>query len=795
VSNLISLTEQTASDGEVFALGENGSVPKGQLRRFIKIMAPVLDEMKGLIDAMQNMTNVDTTDIDYLPYMAALLGLQYNSDIPTAQAREEIKQTVPWNKRKGTKEGCAIHGYRITKLQTVIEEFVYSIKTSNRTYTFSANVTPVSTSLSFGLPGDLTAYSYDYDQKSILVPGNQYSSDDNTGTPVLNHESVRAIDGREDTSWISSTLPGWWSYDFGSLSGTCSTGVTGTCSTNGLYVTGSGFDGFAGNIIINGVSYAITSVIDSNNLTIATSAGIHTNVTFSMGNVVTWISGTPFTGFSGSLYINGSPYTVMSVVSQTRLILTSNAPALTVASFTIDRRILPATVRVLAGLGLKDFSLQWSSSHSIIGTCTTNVIGSAYVVTHVSGDIFTGLSGSVNINGTFYAITSIAPNGLTMNLLVSAGIQLTPVPFENIWNDVEILRYGEDATSVDYVGTVNSSLPQVVGFRLSFVSSSPAPKVLEITGTDSSGPTTLSYQARVGDTNISVSSVVFSAGEYIKISASGYPSTYAKVSAIEGDYVTLSCPLRQAYPMAATVQGLTTLLKTVGVHGVCDTSVSGTDYIVTLVTGSAFTGLSGSITINGIQYTILSVTGPTSLKLTTSAGTQNGVGFQTPDYTVDSTNSTVTIIAGSTFTAGNGILLDYTALGDRSTIGTWHDYDIDPTFVNPHRYWRIYVESVWHGSNPEINEIQIIPNCQFFPTLYRSNRIGYYIQYDGSTAITESMIDKLERTFPTAVPLGITAVPIVVDALNGEVATTLGYSETYSDTITGPSVFWPMALP
>jgi len=205
--DLTSLVPVAASDGEVFNPAEDGSVKYGQLRRFLKIFGPKFDEIKGLLDAMPVMIDVDQTDADFLPLMAALVGVQFNQELPISQQREEIKGAVQWYKRKGTVVGCRIHGYRISRLQTDIVEFWKNIKTSSRQYSVSADNQGTAATV-FRLPGDQTAFSYDYAWQDTLRRGAEYTSGS-----VVGHEAWRALDNREDTSWVADTVsPAWWAY-------------------------------------------------------------------------------------------------------------------------------------------------------------------------------------------------------------------------------------------------------------------------------------------------------------------------------------------------------------------------------------------------------------------------------------------------------------------------------------------------------------------------------------------------------------------------------------------------------
>lgn len=206
---LRSLTPQTDAAGEVFNLHEDGSVKKGQLRRWLKMFAPKFDELKGLLEGIRVMIDIDHTDEKTLPLIAKIVGVDFNREIPLPQARQEVKDAVPWYKRKGTTVGCRIHGFKITRLQTDIEEFVFRIRTSGRTYSFSANPWEDNQALLHGLPGDKTAYSYDFDYKSVLTLAGS-----NASSELAGHDAWRAQDKSEATSWKGNATPQTWWHDF-----------------------------------------------------------------------------------------------------------------------------------------------------------------------------------------------------------------------------------------------------------------------------------------------------------------------------------------------------------------------------------------------------------------------------------------------------------------------------------------------------------------------------------------------------------------------------------------------------
>jgi predicted secreted protein len=85
--------------------------------------------------------------------------------------------------------------------------------------------------------------------------------------------------------------------------------------------------------------------------------------------------------------------------------------------------------------------------------------------------------------------------------------------------------------------------------------------------------------------------------------------------------------------LAVSGKGTSFFIQSALISGVVATSGTGVTYTsgTNFVTGSSWVGQ--QITINGVIYTIASVTSTTALVLTASAGTQTGVNYSFPAYT------------------------------------------------------------------------------------------------------------------------------------------------------------------
>jgi len=190
------------STGEYFNLDETGE-KKGPLQRYLKTIGYVLDEAKGLLDAFPVMIDVDNTDPMFLAPMGKLVGINFNDDISTTQAREEIKKAVPWYKRKATHSGNELYGYMISRVNCLSRAFVDNVLISTRstnslkyTYNESVDTSDPEKRYLYDLPGDITGFSEDYVHKSYMTPREVTASSAQTG-----HDAVFAVDQSEQSSW------------------------------------------------------------------------------------------------------------------------------------------------------------------------------------------------------------------------------------------------------------------------------------------------------------------------------------------------------------------------------------------------------------------------------------------------------------------------------------------------------------------------------------------------------------------------------------------------------------------
>gem|GEM_PF-4215012 len=159
VPDRLALTETTASDGEVFDLGEDGSKLRGSLERFLMLFGPALDEAKGLAEYLQYIIDVDTVDSDFLQVMGKLVGVDVDVLLPIPQQREQIRRAVPTYRRKGTLPGFVLAGFSTIGLTPVLNEFVFNIMWSNSVpWSDQIGVTKVAVDLAAGASASVDVY-------------------------------------------------------------------------------------------------------------------------------------------------------------------------------------------------------------------------------------------------------------------------------------------------------------------------------------------------------------------------------------------------------------------------------------------------------------------------------------------------------------------------------------------------------------------------------------------------------------------------------------------------------------
>lgn len=74
----------------------------GDLRAFLAIPAETLDEIRGLIDRLPDIWNVDACDPQFLPLLAAIVGYSFDETLDPDTQRREIAEIIEHYRRKGS---------------------------------------------------------------------------------------------------------------------------------------------------------------------------------------------------------------------------------------------------------------------------------------------------------------------------------------------------------------------------------------------------------------------------------------------------------------------------------------------------------------------------------------------------------------------------------------------------------------------------------------------------------------------------------------------------------------------
>lgn len=107
---------------EVYNFGENGTIRRGELQRFLRLFGPMLDEPKGLLDCLLNQLDVDEACIPNLAHIAGLLGLDLNFELSPRNMRNEVRLQVEFLKQKGTKPGLIARLRSVSGVTGIIVE-------------------------------------------------------------------------------------------------------------------------------------------------------------------------------------------------------------------------------------------------------------------------------------------------------------------------------------------------------------------------------------------------------------------------------------------------------------------------------------------------------------------------------------------------------------------------------------------------------------------------------------------------------------------------------------------------
>lgn len=116
---------------EVFNIGEDGTVLKGPLRRLLKIIGPMLDEPKALLDCLTDQLDVDDATLGNLRHLATLLGLELNTELSPEKQRNEVRLQVEFLKLKGSIPGIQARLRSVSGLTAEVRELCHDVFITN----------------------------------------------------------------------------------------------------------------------------------------------------------------------------------------------------------------------------------------------------------------------------------------------------------------------------------------------------------------------------------------------------------------------------------------------------------------------------------------------------------------------------------------------------------------------------------------------------------------------------------------------------------------------------------------
>jgi len=174
----LEVTSDADFDGEYRNIGEDGTVKRGELERFLRIFETLYARVMGGVAFYDALIDVDDTLPDFLALIADLVGVTFNRDISIQRARAEVRNAVPIYKIKGTLESLEIIGRSVTSLANVVaDEVVKHILVSNRVDRLSAQPSNPEIVQIFNLPNDPTGFSMELYNESTQEEAPMYSPD------------------------------------------------------------------------------------------------------------------------------------------------------------------------------------------------------------------------------------------------------------------------------------------------------------------------------------------------------------------------------------------------------------------------------------------------------------------------------------------------------------------------------------------------------------------------------------------------------------------------------------------
>jgi len=104
---------------EVYSESDNS----GDLKAFLSVIGPTLDELKARMDGIPGLVSPGECPPDFLGYLAALVGAEYDSTSNPSPQRQRIREAIERYRRRGTTEGLSMELARLGWHGEITETF------------------------------------------------------------------------------------------------------------------------------------------------------------------------------------------------------------------------------------------------------------------------------------------------------------------------------------------------------------------------------------------------------------------------------------------------------------------------------------------------------------------------------------------------------------------------------------------------------------------------------------------------------------------------------------------------
>lgn len=165
-------TEATLSGGSLIHIGEDGTIPRGQLERFLRLVGAELDTIHFVIDQLPTMLHAETTLQAFLAHMAELLNWETNFELPVERQRQEVLSAVTIYKRKGTAPAIEAYARTITACEVRVWPFVRNVLIANRLDRLSGVPNDPVERARYGLPDSKMGHSVSFGLNPPYNPTN-----------------------------------------------------------------------------------------------------------------------------------------------------------------------------------------------------------------------------------------------------------------------------------------------------------------------------------------------------------------------------------------------------------------------------------------------------------------------------------------------------------------------------------------------------------------------------------------------------------------------------------------------